>query len=45
MSAALWAALFTRIADDNRMVTYATMGIARDFKPVEWPLRLLRRPG
>lgn len=35
MSPELRAALFTRIVDSNYMVTYTTMGITRDFKPVE----------
>ncbi len=35
MSPELRAALFTRIVDNTYMVTYTTMGITRDFKPVE----------
>ena len=35
MSPELRATLFTRIIESSYMVTYTTMGITRDFKPVE----------
>jgi hypothetical protein len=35
MSPEVRATLFTRIVDSDYRVSYTTMGIARDFRPVE----------